>query len=102
MAGVDPNMPVMGIRSFREQVAGNFSQQRLGAPARIAFGLLPGVRFTFAAGRFLGSQLYGVNPYDPAVVLTAVAALAFSAFAAAPIPAVRASSISPMEALRAE
>ncbi len=156
IAGVDPNMPVMGIRSLREQVASNFDEQRLvaqitslfgilalvlasvgiygviaynagsrtneigvrmalgadrgnvialilrGALVLIAFGLLLGVPMTFAAGRFLGSQLYGVNPYDPAVVLTAVGALAFSAFVAALIPAVKASSISPMEALRAE
>jgi len=43
-----------------------------------------------------------MNPYDPFVVLTAVAALGFSAFLASLIPALRASRISPMEALRAE
>jgi len=50
----------------------------------------------------LGNQLYGMNPYDPFVVLTAAAALGLSAFLASLIPALRASRISPMEALRAE
>jgi len=68
----------------------------------IVVGLVLGLPLTFAAGRFLGNQLYGMNPYDPFVVLTAVAALGFSAFLASLIPALRASRISPMEALRAE
>jgi ABC-type lipoprotein release transport system permease subunit len=57
---------------------------------------------TFAAGQFLGSQLYGMNPYDPAVTAVAVLALALAALAASLIPAFRASLISPLEALRAE
>jgi ABC-type antimicrobial peptide transport system permease subunit len=57
---------------------------------------------TLAAGRFLGNQLYGLNQYDPMIISAAVLALALSAFVAALIPAFRASSISPMQALRAE
>jgi predicted permease len=68
----------------------------------IAVGLVLGLPLTLAAGRFLGNQLYGMNPHDPFVVLTAVAALGISGFLAALIPALRASRISPMEALRAE
>jgi ABC-type antimicrobial peptide transport system permease subunit len=68
----------------------------------IVVGLVLGLPLTFAAGRFLGNQLYGMNPYDPFVVLTAAAALGLSAFLASLIPALRASRISPMEALRAE
>lgn len=73
-----------------------------GALALILVGLILGLPLTFAAGRFLGSQLYGLNPYDPHVVLTAVAALALSAFLASLIPALKASRISPAEALRRE
>jgi predicted permease len=73
-----------------------------GAFVLIAFGLLLGVPLTLAAGRFLGNQLYGVNQYDPMIISAAVLALALSAFVAALIPAFRASSISPMQALRAE
>jgi predicted permease len=73
-----------------------------GAFGLIIVGLVLGLPLTFAAGRFLGNQLYGMNPYNPFVVLTAVAALGLSAFLASLIPALRASRISPVEALRAE
>uniref|UniRef100_Q02D59 Permease n=1 Tax=Solibacter usitatus (strain Ellin6076) TaxID=234267 RepID=Q02D59_SOLUE len=73
-----------------------------GAFGLIVIGLVLGLPLTFAAGRFLGNELYGMNPYDPVVVLTAAAALGFAAFLASLIPALRASRISPMEALRAE
>ncbi len=156
MASVDPNLPVISIRTLREQVAGQFSQQRLiarltsffgilslvlasiglygvtaynagrrvneigvrmalganrghvvalilrGAFGLIVFGLLLGLPLTLAAGRFLGHQLYGMNPYDPVVTSVAVLALGFSALVASLIPAFRASLISPLQALRAE
>jgi predicted permease len=73
-----------------------------GAFGLIVVGLVLGLPLTLAAGRFLGNQLYGMNPYNPSVVLTAIAALALSAFVASLIPALRASRISPMEALRTE
>ena len=73
-----------------------------GAFSLIVVGLVLGLPLAFAAGRFLGNQLYGMNPYNPFVVLTAVAALGLSAFVASLIPALRASSTSPVEALRAE
>ncbi|HEY3456639.1 MAG TPA: FtsX-like permease family protein, partial [Bryobacteraceae bacterium] len=73
-----------------------------GAFALIALGLIVGLPLTFAAGKFLGSQLYGMNPYNPAIAIVAVATLGLSAFIASWIPAFRASSISPLEALRIE
>jgi predicted permease len=73
-----------------------------GALRLIVFGLLLGIPLTLAAGRFLGNQLYGLNQYDPLIISTATIILALSAMAAALIPAARASSVSPMEALRAE
>ena len=156
MASVDPNMPIISIRTLREQVAIQFTQQRLiarltsffgvlslvlasiglygvtaynagrrvseigvrmalganrghivrlvlrDAFGLILFGLLIGLPLTFAAGRFLGSQLYGMNPYNPVVTLTAVVALGLSALVASFIPAFRASLISPLDALRTE
>ena len=111
-------MPVISIRTLREQVASQFTQQRLiarltsffgilslvlasiglygvtaynagrriseigvrmalgadrgdvvrlvlrGAFGLILLGLSIGLPLTFAAGRFLGSQLYGMNPYQ--------------------------------------
>jgi predicted permease len=71
-----------------------------GAFVLMVFGLLLGLPLSLAAGRFLGSQLYGASPYDAVVTLCAVAALSFSALIASLIPAVRASFISPLEAER--
>lgn len=73
-----------------------------GAFVLIASGLLLGVPMTLAAGRFLGSQLYGFSQHDPVVISTAVVVLGLSALIAALIPAFRASSISPLHALRSE
>jgi ABC-type antimicrobial peptide transport system permease subunit len=50
----------------------------------------------------LGNQLYGINQYDPTIIASAILALGSSALTAALIPAFRASSISPLQALRAD
>jgi ABC-type antimicrobial peptide transport system permease subunit len=156
MASVDPNLPVVWIRTVSEQVALQFTQQRLiarltslfavlslvlssiglygitaynagrrvseigvrmalganrsnvvalvlrGAFGLILLGLLIGFPLTFASGRVLANQLYGTNPFNPVVTLIAVVTLGLSALAASLIPAVRASLISPLGALRAE
>jgi predicted permease len=156
MASVDPDLPLISIRPLKEQVAGQFRQQRLiarltsffgvlsillasiglygvtaynagrrvseigvrmalgadrsdivrlvlrGAFGLILFGLFIGLPLTFAVGRFLGSQLYGISPYNPVVTLAAVLVLALSALVACFVPAFRASLISPLDALRAE
>ncbi|HTB11587.1 MAG TPA: ABC transporter permease [Bryobacteraceae bacterium] len=68
----------------------------------IICGIAVGMPLAFAAGRFLGNQLYGVNPFSPSVTFVAVAALGLSALAASLVPALRTSRISPVEALRAE
>jgi predicted permease len=156
MASVDPDLPIISIQTLREQVAGQFSQQRLiarltsffgilslvlasiglygvtayntgrrtneigvrmalgatraqaaaliirGAFALVASGLIVGLPLALSAGRFLGSQLYGLNPYNAGTILVAVLTLGFSALVASFIPALRASLISPSEALRAE
>jgi ABC-type antimicrobial peptide transport system permease subunit len=73
-----------------------------GAFALIFCGLLIGLPLTLAAARFLSSQLYGMNPFDPVVVLTTVLLLGLSVLVSSLIPAVRACLISPLDALRAE
>jgi len=73
-----------------------------GAFALVVIGLAVGFPLALLAGRFLGSQLYGLSPYNPAVILAAVLTLGMSALIASLIPALRASSISPSEALRTE
>jgi predicted permease len=73
-----------------------------GAFALVASGLIIGLPLAVAAGKFLGSQLYGMNPYDPVVTLAAVVVLGLCALVASLIPASRASRTSPLEALRTE
>ena len=153
---VDPNLPIIWMRTMKEQVAATFTQQRLiarltsffgvlslilasiglygvtaynagrrtseigvrmalgasrrevitlilrGALQLVIFGLFLGLPLTFAAGRFLRSQLDWLTSYDPLLTALAVLMLGFSALAASLIPALRASSILPLEALRTE
>ena len=73
-----------------------------GAFSLIACGVIVGLPLAFAAGRFLGNLLYGVNPFSPSVTSLAVGALGLSALVASLVPALRTSRISPIEALRAE
>lgn len=73
-----------------------------GALSLTVFGLLIGLPRALAAGRFLGNHLYGMSPYDPAVLSAAVLALGLSAVAAALVPALRASLTSPVDALRTD
>ncbi len=73
-----------------------------GAMAQIGIGLLVGIPVALAGGRLLAHQLFGVKSYDPAVLSTAVGMLVVSALVAGLVPAMRAASIDPMEALRSE
>ena len=73
-----------------------------GAFKRVAIGLILGLPLAIGAGRLLSAQLYGVSGWDPFALGVATGALAISSFLAAMIPANRAASISPMNALRME
>jgi len=156
MTAVDSNMPVILISTLGNQVAGQFSQQRLiarltsffgilslvlaalgmygvtaynagrrtgeiglrmalgagrsqvvtlvlrGTLALILLGLLIGVPLTLLGAPILQTQLYGMSPYNVTVTVVSMLALALSGLLACLIPALRASRISPLEALRAE
>ena len=54
------------------------------------------------AGRILRSMLFQVDPLDPIIIGLAGTAIFLLALAAAIIPASRAASIEPMQALRTE
>ena len=73
-----------------------------GAFRRVVAGLSLGLPLAVGAGRLLSAQLYGVRFWDPLALGVAAVSLAACAFFAALIPATRAASISPMNALRAE
>jgi predicted permease len=68
----------------------------------VAIGLGIGIPVALVGGRLMRSQLYGVSTYDPLTLAGAVLVLAASAALAGFIPARRAASIEPMNALRTE
>ena len=73
-----------------------------GAFKRVLVGLVLGLPLAVGAGRLIAAQLYGVSSWDPFALTLAASALALSALFATIIPATRAASISPMDALRIE
>ena len=73
-----------------------------GASFRVLLGLIFGVPLAIGAGRLISAQLYGVSSWDPLALTVAAGTLAICAFFAAVIPARRAASISPLDALRTD
>lgn len=66
----------------------------------VFLGLLLGVAGGAGAGVLIRSILYGTRPLDPAVFAVMVTSLLLTAIAACVVPAIRASHIEPMQALR--
>jgi len=66
----------------------------------IACGLAAGVAAGYACARFFETQLFGVRAHDPVVIIAASAVLLAAAVSATLIPAVQASRLHPMNALR--
>jgi ABC-type antimicrobial peptide transport system permease subunit len=73
-----------------------------GAFLQILIGLAIGIPISIACSRLISAQLYQVKGWDPLVLAGSIAALGVSAFLASIIPARRAASINPVNALRAE
>jgi ABC-type antimicrobial peptide transport system permease subunit len=73
-----------------------------GALWQILIGLALGIPAALFAGHLMGSQLYGVSGFDPLAMTGAVLVLGLCATVAGFIPAHRAASIEPMQALRSE
>jgi predicted permease len=68
----------------------------------MTIGLLVGVPAAIGLGRFVASQLYGIQPNDPAIAIATMTLLGLVSAAAGLIPARRASRIDPILALRYE
>ncbi|MGB8259550.1 MAG: ABC transporter permease [Terracidiphilus sp.] len=73
-----------------------------GAFWQVLIGLALGIPAAILAGRLLASELYEVSAYDPLVLAGATLLLGLCAAAAGLIPARRAASVEPMQALRTE
>jgi predicted permease len=156
LASINPNLSVLDVTSFREQVNREYNQQRLiarlaglfgllalllasvglygvtaynvtrrtneigirmalganrgkvvnmvlrGAISQIVIGLCIGIPLAILSGRYLAHQLYAVGRFNPIAVGGAIFILSLCAFIAGLIPARRAASIDPMNALRNE
>ncbi len=73
-----------------------------GAFLQVGIGLAIGIPIALLGARYMADQLYAVRSYDPLSIMLAVAVLSVAAALAGFIPARRAASIEPMEALRIE
>jgi len=73
-----------------------------GAFVQVGIGLGLGIPITLIGVHFMKDQLYGVKSWDPFSIAVAVVVLSAAAALAGFIPARRAASIEPMEALRIE
>ena len=72
------------------------------AVVQIVLGLALGIPVALLAGHLMATQLYGVGAYDPWAFAGATCLLAGCAVLASLVPARRAASIEPMQALRTE
>src|SRR5215469_6874699 len=68
----------------------------------VGIGLAIGIPVALVGGRLMKTQLYGVSTYDPITLIGAVVLLAAAAALAGFIPARRAASVEPLNALRTE
>ena len=73
-----------------------------GAFLQILIGLIIGIPVAILCGRLIAAKLYQVKAWDPLVLAGSAVALALCALIASIIPAQRAASINPVQALRTE
>ena len=67
----------------------------------VGIGLGAGVVLAFALGRTISALLYGVSAHDPVIYVLAPSLLGIVAMLSALLPALRASRVDPIVALRA-
>jgi putative ABC transport system permease protein len=93
----------MGIRLALGAEARDLFRLIVGQGLRVAAaGTVVGVLAALAAGKLVASLLYGVSPRDPLVLATAALVVVAVAAAASYAPALRATKVDPLVALRSE
>ncbi|HUK17923.1 MAG TPA: ABC transporter permease [Bryobacteraceae bacterium] len=73
-----------------------------GAFWQVGVGLALGIPAAIGAGNLMTAQLFGVQPWDPVMLMVATLLLGLAALLASMIPAWRAAGLEPMAALRTE
>ena len=89
------------VMGFGAGVIFNLANMLLVAAISVA-GLAVAIPVSWALGRFIENQLFGVRPMDAISIAGAGAVLAIVCLAASAVPALRAESVSPLDTLRSE
>lgn len=93
----------IGVRVAVGAHRGTIYQLILGEAGRLtALGIVLGLLGSVGAATLLSSLLFGIHSWDPPTLITAALVLVICAVLASFIPARRAASINPVEALRTE
>lgn len=100
---VEQRTSEIGVRMALGADRGHVVRMVLGnAFTQIGIGLALGIPAAIGAGKLMKDQLFGVKPWDPVMIASAVLLLTLAALLASLIPARRAASVEPMVALRSE
>jgi predicted permease len=89
----------MALGAFRKDVVWLVMREVL---LLVSLGIVAGLVAAVALTRFVQSQLFGLSPHDPLTLVLAAVGLSAVACAAGYIPAMRASRVDAMQALRYE
>jgi putative ABC transport system permease protein len=93
--------PEIGVRMALGALRRDIFSHTIGTSMRlVAGGLVAGLLATLALVRVLQTVLYGVSPRDPLTIAAVVGLFVVTAFLASSIPALRASRVDPLVALR--